>query len=123
MKFIVWRESFLCISFYVYCVTVYIDRFIIVQVLYMCIIIRCIYTVVGIVREFGSSPTYMFVYDFIFSETMFCVYGVTMCTNRFVVKIYMKCVDIILCYSCNVHVIFYNMYCIKIIYKIITNLS
>ena len=85
----------------------------------MCINIRCVCTVVGIVREFGSSPTYMFVYDFIFSETMFCVYGVTIC-NRFVVKIYMKCVDIILCYSCNVHVIFYNMYCIKIIYKIIT---
>ena len=54
----------------------------------MCINIRCVCTVVGIVREFGSSPTYMFVYDFIFSETMFCVYGVTMC-NRFVVKIYM----------------------------------
>jgi hypothetical protein len=29
------------------------------------------YTVVGIVREFGSSPTYMFVYDFIVSDICF----------------------------------------------------
>ena len=80
--------------FIVFYVTVYIGRFIIVQVFYMCIIIRCMYTVVGIVREFGSSPTYMFVYDFIFGETMFCMYGLTLC-NRFVIRIYVKCMVII----------------------------
>ena len=76
----------MCVSFYVYCVTVYIDRCIIVQVFYMCINIRYMYTVVGIVREFGSSPTYMLCMIFIFGETMFCMYGVTMC-NRFIKRI------------------------------------
>ena len=49
---------------------------------YMCIIIRHICTVVGIVREFGSSPTYMFVYVYL-AITVFRMYGVTMC-NRFI---------------------------------------
>jgi hypothetical protein len=62
----------------------------------MCIIIRHICTVVGIVREFGSSPTYMFVYVYL-AITVFRMYGVTMC-NRFIIRLYIKCVDIILCY-------------------------